>query len=98
MYGAKPPLAFTVALPVGCVQVMLVWEVTVVVMFGQVVQGRRPAALVKRSLLPAESVTRMGKVPGGVTVAVVEMVVQVVSAKPGQIKGIQFPPKQALQF
>lgn len=98
MYGAVPPAALTVALPVGWAQVMLVWLVIVVVMLGQVVQGGMPAALVMRNRLPAESVTLIGKVPGGVAVALVEKVVQVVSAKPAQINGIQLPSGQPVQF
>jgi hypothetical protein len=98
VYGAVPPAALTVALPVGWVQDILVWLVIVVVMLGQMVHGSKPVAFSNFNLLPAASVTRIGKVPGGVAVLLVENVVQVVSAKPAQINGIQLPSGQPVQF
>ena len=66
-------------------------------MVGQEVQFGNPAALMSVSTLMPLSLTRIGKVPGGVAVAFVEKVVQVVSGKPGQ-KGLQKLKGQPEQF
>ena len=59
-------------------------------------QAGKVASVVMLMIVPVLSLTRIGNVPGAVVVAV-EKLVQLVTETPGQINGIQFPPKQPLQ-
>jgi hypothetical protein len=90
-----PPDAVTVALPLLLPQVALVVDVEAV--NAQATQADKEAVLVITSSFEALSLTRIGQVPGGVALLPLAKVVHVVTVVPGQIMGIQFPPKHALQ-
>jgi hypothetical protein len=89
-------VTLVVAEPLLFPQVVFVPELAKV-MLQVFAQAGIPESEVKVTTFTELSFTRIGKVPGGVAVAKLEYVVQVVTCTPGQFIGLHWPKKQELQ-